>query len=1048
MPERFTERQRREIAGRARTLHERLERPANVSGPNPRVDPEHVIEEWRDQFPDEATFRERLEYEGLTADEVRDLIGATHWPPDEPLPDWISAVESLVGYVERSPSDEDDGFELSDDVPFRELFETIVAYARAQLSEEAVPADALSPLFRGLAKRLRKLCLRPLYVEFKSFVKHHDEELAYADPEAFDDLPRDYYRSFVDSMFEDGFRNLCLEYPVLARQLIHVVECWVEATAELSRRVESDRSALRETFDVDGDVTELTPLADDVHARGRMPIRVSFDEGDVVYKPRSVDCGIAFYEILDRFEDHLSTPAFRKPRYLSRDGYGWMESVDYNDLADDDAAQRYYHRAGALLCLAYVLNFPDCQFENVIVSGEQPTVIDCETLFHPHIDVRDREGSNEVGAFVGTSPLLTGLLPFVSGKMDEDAFGPPTGAGLGTDSEEKAVSNLSLPMITAANTDVMSVVEKSPTIQRHTNTPTVDGEDCPPSEYVDSLIDGFRDAHEAIRTLHADDRFFTSVVDSDLVDGIENRLMYRNTVRYSSILTATTTRRALQNGVRLSVEFEELAVPFFDGQIESDRWWPVYAAERRALRRRDVPRFSSSPGARAVVHDGDALGVDVDASGIERSRLLLDRLDESDLSRQVSLLRQTFDPAESGDLDTVTKPPEPTSVTDERLRREAIELFAVAVEAALEIGDEPGWVSPTSNVPMRLMPTEAPAYYGKSGIALAGAALYEATGQSRYRQLVDDLVRGIVDELSARGHEHGLGGLRGIGSIVYSLSVVSELVDESYRREALETTQFVTPDRLATDDAFDVMSGTAGALLGLLACYDRFGDDEVLERARDCGERLLEAREPFHGYEVWDTREAHDPVGGFAHGQCGIAYSLARLADVTNTLRYGSAAREALAYESERAKIVEQVEGHQTVPDQIPDWCRGRPGRALARLGIADHLGDETILAEARRNLAAVDSAEPAVIDNLCCGNLGRADVLLEGSRRLDDRFSGATELVGRCLARRERDGRLELPGHSLAYPNVSLFHGVSGAAYALLRHRRPDDLPCVLLLE
>lgn len=1047
MPDVFTERQRRELAGRARTLHERRVGPGNIPETDPPITPERIINEWREQFSNEEAFQARLEYEDISVDEVREIASATHWPPDEPLPNWITRVEELVHYIENAPSQGEVDF--SDEVPFREFFAVVAQYAREQLSEDDVPMHAVSPLLEGLVDRLETLCIRPLYVEFKSFVKHHDEELAYADPDEFTDPSKTYYRSFVDSMFKRGFRNLCLEYPVLARQLVQSVEFWIETVEETCRRIEADRSTLQDVFGVEGEVIALTTLADDTHAQGRLPIRVSFGDGDVIYKSRTVDGGIAFYTILERLEEYLSTPVNRKPRYVSRDGYGWMESVVHSDVSDDNAAHRYYQRAGVTLCLAYALNFSDCQVENVISCGEHPMIVDGETIFHPHVNADGRKGSDEIASFVDRTPFLTGLLPFVSGEADESVLDPSTASGFGTDSAERELSGMTVPSIEAANTDVMTVVEESPTVESDTNVPTVEGEDCPPMDYIDSMVEGFEETYETIHRLHANGEFFTSVADPNLMGEVENRFLYRNTALYTSILMSGTTRRALQDGVRLSVEFEELAVPFFEEQIDVDRWWSLYGAERTALRRRDIPRFTSRPDEQTVYHDGNALDIEVDLSGIERVRTRLNRMSAIDQSRQVSLLRRTFDPDESKEVDTLIEPPEPVVVTDERLRREAIELFDIALEASIETPDGEGWVSPMASVPVRLVPAEAPLYHGTSGIALAGTALYEVTGLDRYQQIAVDLLDDIVEAMATSGIDHGLGGLKGIGSVVYTLSVVSSLLDnETYQSAALDATRLVTADRLADDDTFDIMNGTAGALSGLLAYYERYGDGDVLDRAVNCGERLLDARVSADGYEVWETVEGHGPVPGFAHGQSGIAYSLARLAETTGEPRFESAAREALAFEIDKSSTIGDVDSHGPIPTRVPDWCRGLPGRTLAQFRIGTYLGDETVLAKARENLATIESADLALIDNLCCGNLGRADVLLEGTRHLDDDFVTATELIGRCLARRQRDGVFELPGHSQAFPNVSFFHGISGAVYTLLRHQNPDTFPCVLLLE
>lgn len=1041
----FTDRQRRELAGRARTFHERRDGPANVPETDPPIAPERVVEAWREQFLDEAAFHARLEYEGLTTDDIREATRATHWPPDEPLPDWVSSVEALAEYFETVAPDGDLDVDLPEETPFRPIHEAIAAYARDRLPADDVPVDATSPLLDGLVDRLMVLLSRALYVEFKSFVEYHDEELAHADPEAFDDPPTTYYRSFVDSMFGHGFANLCLEYPVLARQLVLSIAFWTDAVTETCRRIEADRPALGETFGVAGEVTELQPLADDVHGQGRFPVRVSFEGGDVVYKPRPVDAGAAFYAVLDRLEEYLSTPPVRKPRYLSRDGYGWMEPVETDELPDADAAHRYYRRAGVLACLAYVLNFTDCQYENVIATDEQPTIVDGETLFHPYADLDEGQGMHQARTMIHTTPLLTYLLPYDidhSGELDEETFDPSAISGFGTASGPTELPDTTGPSFTAVNTDLMTVVGEPLTITTDANTPTLDGRDCPPGEHLDAMIDAFEETHETIQSLHDDGEFFASIADPDLVSGVENRFLYRTTRKYDAILRSSRAREPLRDGVRLSAEFEELSARLFGTGSDAERWWPLVPAERASLLRRDVPRLTSYTDERTLYHDGEPLDAAVDSPGIERAREHAERLDAADRSQQASLLAQAFEPLRPPDA----APPAVTA-TDDRLRRVAVDLFEGVLDATVEPLDTKEWVSPYSTGPIRFVPAATPLNYGKCGIALAAAALYDATGRDRYRRLVDELLGDVADALRADRDDVRLAGVNGVGSVVYTLAVVTDLLDDgTYRRQARAAARRVSPDRFDDSVAVDVMTGLAGELSGLLAYHERYGDREVLDSAVDCGEWLLDARVTHDGYEVWETFDG--PATGFAHGQSGIAYSLARLSVATGERRYATAARQAFDFESDRVGTVDRERAHRGGVDKVPAWCRGRAGRALARIETGRLLGDDAMMSTARQSLEAVERADPHPFDNVCCGNLGRADVLVAGARRLDADVAVPAEPASRCLTRLDRDGGLALPGHSGAFPNVSFFDGLSGAAYTLLRQRDPEALPCVLLLE
>ena len=49
----------------------------------------------------------------------------------------------------------------------------------------------------------------------------------------------------------------------------------------------------------------------------------------------------------------------------------------------------------------------------------------------------------------------------------------------------------------------------------------------------------------------------------------------------------------------------------------------------------------------------------------------------------------------------------------------------------------------------------------------------------------------------------------------------------------------MTPDRIETDSALDIVSGASGAILALLALYDATDDKEFLQQSVACGEHLL-----------------------------------------------------------------------------------------------------------------------------------------------------------------------------------------------------------------
>src|SRR5262249_54340310 len=126
-------------------------------------------------------------------------------------------------------------------------------------------------------------------------------------------------------------------------------------------------------------------------------------------------------------------------------------------------------------------------------------------------------------------------------------------------------------------------------------------------------------------------------------------------------------------------------------------------------------------------------------------------------------------------------------------------------------------------------------------------------------------------------------------------------------------------------------------------------------------------------------------------------------------------------------------------------------GIGLARLGGLPALDTDEI----RQDIAVAVETTCQVglrsLDHLCCGNLGRVDILLAAAQRLGR--PELAELAGRRVA--QVGARAAQTGSYALHPllprsayDPSFFQGTAGIGYALLRLARPDLLPCVLLWE
>lgn len=408
-------------------------------------------------------------------------------------------------------------------------------------------------------------------------------------------------------------------------------------------------------------------------------------------------------------------------------------------------------------------------------------------------------------------------------------------------------------------------------------------------------------------------------------------------------------------------------------------------------------------------------------------------------------------------------------------------------------------------------------YNGTAGIALFLAALARLRDRPAYGSASLAAVAPLRRKLHALSADpkraetigFSIGGLIGLGSFVYALVTIGELLDEpALIREAHAATVLMTPQRIGRDDRTRVQTGAAGALLALLGLHRRMPEANAsgltpLDLATSCGDHLIDSRVDFDGRPpAWPLSPGKPPLAGFSYGAAGVSFALLRLYAATGEARFREAAETGLAFvrglysethrswrdvrvEYERRfrprqgtwkdwwasgvlEDLERIDGgpgdgaRDAVPDgqdRYPDfWCHGAPGMALGRLGALDVDDGPTIRDEiegvvdkAPRWLEMAERSPQPGADDLCCGFMGRADLLVEASRRLGRRghLEAARDLVERVRQRAEREGRYILSSaRGTGQFAPGLFQGIAGVGYTLLRVESPETVPCVLLLE
>lgn len=308
---------------------------------------------------------------------------------------------------------------------------------------------------------------------------------------------------------------------------------------------------------------------------------------EIMYKPKSLELLQHFNDLLEWFNLKGVDPQFNQYKSIHLEKYAWEERVEYNSCNSYEEISRYYKRLGGLLGVLYMINGLDFHSENIIASGENPLLIDIETLFHhyPKIVgqlVEDAEQRAKDKLF--HSVLNIGLLPHLS-------FKTPEGKGIDLGGISISEAPVPIPIFHVENdqTDEIRFVLKDSTINKlDQNVPKLKGELVKATDFVDEFTDGFDGICKIILKnkdeLTSDNGIITQFNDDRI------RIIIRATQYYGNFVTEATHPDYLRDWIERDKLMEKVWFTVLDSR--------TIAHEKKDLLNNDIPFFYTSPGTR------------------------------------------------------------------------------------------------------------------------------------------------------------------------------------------------------------------------------------------------------------------------------------------------------------------------------------------------------------------------------------------------------------------------------------------------------------------
>ncbi len=952
------------------------------------------------------------------------------------------------------------------DLPFAEVIWPWIQVARTNLHKRLYRSkktfekdtlynllsdEALLSLEYSLVSRWSFLCTPTMLFEMKI----HNLVFCFNEK-----TPRERYLDFIQKAYlnREGLSAFLREYKELARLIGTFLEFWVDQTVEFLNRLEVDAPLLARIFNQGqplGKVTSLQMDAGDTHHEGRAVAIILFSCGKrIVYKPKNILIAHSFNAFIDRLNSFKLSPALKSyttvPRQDKQGDYGWEEAVEHKPCVQKEEVDRYFERAGMLLCLMYLLDGTDMHFENIIAAGEFPVLIDLETLFHAQLHNSEQQRDEST---MQHSVLVTGLLPFFVLLKTGDKGIDLSGLG----QTQRIPSTADWENI---HTDEMKKIDSVPSSFHSTNQVIYRDGVVETTDYPNEIVKGFCTLYDLVaahRNILESENWLSRMEKNPV------RTLLRPTRLYAYLLYNLYSPHALLNPTTREEKFELLAKTF--GR-ENPMPPSIQAEEKKALLDGDIPCFNTFPFSTDLFLKQTLVAPNCLAQSASQSvGTRLKQMSSADRQLQVTFIQQALH-IKTAEVHASNRPASlfansehlPKSPpSDHEIVQQAIQLATQLRKQAIVSEDGSlGWIHLDADLTTEQYNMQAigySLYSGRIGIALFFSALGRVSGQGEWitealcclHPLRKFLKKGNYRKLI---NTYGIGGMAGIGGIIYGLFHIGTIGHLPELIEEAKILAYTIEKRdLEEDDKYDLVFGSTGLLLALLSLDEHDTDPKIHNLAIACGDHLCnQAQDLGSGALAWGS-PGDIPLLGLSHGTSGIAYALLKLAQREANPRFVQTAEGALRYERSlfcsESKNWLRLGGKRNM--KICAWCHGATGVGLARIGSLPLLTDSALAQEIDIALETTQNYLGKGPLTLCCGPLGRLEFLKEASRTL-----GRSDLDP-IIERTVNAVYQALPQLNMSdtFYSPSFMQGVAGLGYTLLRQiDKAQCLPQVLLLQ
>jgi type 2 lantibiotic biosynthesis protein LanM len=914
--------------------------------------------------------------------------------------------------------------------------------------------NVINEVLSDLVKKINQLSYRMLILELN---------IARESGQLYGETSEERFDYFVQTILnsEEYRNNLANEYPVLIRSIVQTIENWTVYITDIFERVETDKQLLQSMFHDGKEIGQLVKLnlnAGDAHNKGQGVAILEFENAvTIVYKPRSLQVDLKYMNVLN-WINHIQSE--KEPLYVTkiidRKTYGYSEFIQYKPCCSNGELSTFFTQVGNQLALLYILNSVDFHFENIIAHGPNPVLIDLESILHqtyPRTDETKTAFNNAIN-LLERSVLSTGMLPSnIYYRENPNKKGVNVG-GLSQASEQ--TTPFKVNQIAERNTDSMRIIKDYTVLKAEKNRPTLNGENIEITQYLDAIIQGFKQVYSII--LNNKESFKKEL---QAFKGVHVRSILRATSRYSALLRSSYHPDLLRYGLDREFLLHRLWVDT-DLQPQLKK---LVDSEVKDLLGGDIPYFMTKPESR---HLWDSRGT-CNLNFFERSSYdivvqKLNDLCEEDCAQQIKTIHMSM-LANNAQHDADVIPINIDTNNSQNL---------VKCEDFLKMSEEIGeyiqgssikgindgeedicWISTVlegnSEIIWDVSPIGEDLYNGLSGISLYFGYLGELTGRQDFKETAKKALVPLRKSMKSfrDNPAWSIGAFSGTSGYLYTASHLASLWnDNSLKQEILSCIPAFT-DMIKEDKIYDFIGGSAGALKIMLGLYYNTKEPLFLNAAIRCGDHLISHSYPIKEGMGWKAPWEEMPLTGFSHGVAGIVAVLSELYLITRNHNLKDAIHRGLLFERQYYSAEHENWLTPNRDKVTVAWCHGAPGILLSRLMLKKAKYEDEFL-DHEIEIALKTTIRLGFGNNrsLCHGDFGQIEILkiaadILNRKELDFLSHSVASQVFRDIEYRGWKN-----GVSRGTETIGLMVGLAGYGMGLLKQAHPKSVPSILTLE